>query len=104
MNEMSQILPTFAILVLLAAVALWLLARGGREREGLPAGVVVYADTGAWQRNERPLYSARYRLSGKPDYLVRDGQNMIPVEIKSRAAPQTPYLSHVMQLASYCLL
>src|SRR5437868_2460423 len=101
---MSQLLPAFAILILLAALALWLLARRGRERAGLPAGVLVYADTGAWQRNERPLYSPRYRLSGKPDYLVRDGQNVIPVEVKSRAAPETPYLSHVMQLASYCLL
>src|SRR5437870_13199963 len=103
MNEMSQILPTFAILVLLAAVALWLLARRGRRREGLPAGVVVYADTGVWQRNERPLYSQRYRLSGKPDYLVRDGRNIVPVEVKSGAAPDTPYLSHVMQLAADCL-
>ena len=101
---MSQLLLTYVIGLLLAAVALWLVARRGRARAGLPAGVVVYADTGAWQRNERPLYSQRYRLSGKPDYLVRDGRSVVPVEVKSRAAPDTPYLSHVMQLAAYCLL
>ncbi len=70
----------------------------------MPAGKVVYADTGAWQRNERPLFSRTYGLTGKPDYLVRDARHIIPVEVKSRAAPDSPYLSHVMQLAAYCLL
>src|SRR5207248_1150561 len=39
-----------------------------------------------------------------PDYLVKEGKRIIPVEVKSRAAPPEPYPSHVMQLAAYCLL
>jgi CRISPR-associated exonuclease Cas4 len=90
----------------LAALGLWLWLRGwlARRQAGLPAGRVVYADTGAWDRCERPLFSDRYRLTGRPDYLVRSGQNVIPVEIKSGAAPAQPYPAHILQLAAYCLL
>ena len=96
-------IPVIALL-LLAALALWLWARRGRAAAGLPSGQVVYVDTGAWQRNEQPLFSNTYQLTGKPDYLVRERSLIIPVEVKSRAAPDEPYLSHVMQLAAYCLL
>ncbi|MCA1554796.1 MAG: CRISPR-associated protein Cas4 [Chloroflexi bacterium] len=101
---MSQLVLILFFLLLIAALALWLLSRRTRERAGLPVGEVVYADTGAWQRNERPLFSKTYQLTGKPDYLVRDGRRVIPVEVKSRSAPASPYRSHVMQLAAYCLL
>ena len=58
--------------VLLAlAVLVWLLARLARSRTGLPTGEVVYSDTGGWSRLEKPLFSATFQLSGKPDYLVR---------------------------------
>ncbi len=103
-SRMSQFLLALVFLILIVALALWLVALRAREAAGLPVGEVVYADTGAWQRNERSLFSRTYQLTGKPDYLVRDGRHLIPVEVKSRAAPQVPYLSHVMQLAAYCLL
>ncbi|MBI1800776.1 MAG: CRISPR-associated protein Cas4 [Chloroflexi bacterium] len=101
---MNQLLGPLILVMLGAAVVLWWRARGGREAAGLPSGRVVYADTGAWQKNERPLFSKRHNLTGKPDYLVREGASLIPVEVKSRAAPDAPYLSHVMQLAAYGLL
>ncbi len=92
------------VLLLLAALALYLASHTLRRHSGLPRGEVVYADTGAWQRNERPLYSAAYRVTGKPDYLVRDGGAVIPVEVKSGPAPSAPREGHVAQLALYCLL
>lgn len=97
--------------VLLLLVAGVLLLRGGRRRwqqTGLPAGEVVYSDTGQWEKQEQPLVSRRYGLVGRPDYLVRvieDGQSLpIPVEVKSRRRPAEPYASHILQLATYCLL
>ncbi len=97
--------------LLLAAVALgglglWLLARSGaaRQETGLPVGRVTYVDTGAWNRVERPLFSNRYRLTGRPDYLVRVREGVVPVEVKSGRAPSQPYEAHVLQLAAYCLL
>jgi CRISPR-associated exonuclease Cas4 len=71
----------------------------------LPAGRVVYADTSAWRATNKPLFSEYYRLAGKPDYLVRHGQQTIPVEVKSSLAPSDgPRRSHMLQLAAYCLL
>jgi CRISPR-associated exonuclease Cas4 len=79
-------------------------AGAARRETGLPVGRVTYVDTGAWDRCERPLFSNRYRLTGRPDYLVQSGQGVIPVEVKSGQAPDQPYAAHVLQLAAYCLL
>ncbi len=92
------------VLLLIAALALYLLARHLRQRSGLPQGKVIYSDTGAWQRNDHSFYSATYGVSGKPDYLVRERKDIIPVEVKSSVAPSAPHEGHVMQLAAYCLL
>jgi CRISPR-associated exonuclease Cas4 len=90
----------------LLALGLWLhwLARRGRARSGLPQGRVIYTDTGGWGRLERPLFSRRFLLTGKPDYLVTYEDGVIPVEVKSSHAPARPYPSHALQLAAYCLL
>jgi CRISPR-associated exonuclease Cas4 len=92
-----------AIFVGLGVLFLWL-AQRGRARSGLPAGQIAYADTNSWRRTERPLFSPDLGLTGKPDYLVDNGVEVVPVEIKSRRAPERPYASHVLQLAAYCLL
>lgn len=95
--------PWFFVLLALGLLLLWL-ARRGRARSGLPQGRVVYTDTGGWGRLERPLFSRTFRLTGKPDYLVADGDDVIPVEVKSSRVPAQPYPSHILQLAAYCLL
>lgn len=92
------------VLLAVVALALWWAAGRLRRRAGLPQGRLIYSDAGAWRRNEQSLYSARYRLVGKPDYLVRDGATVIPVELKSGPAPAQPREGHVLQLAAYCLL
>lgn len=99
---MSGVLLALALLVI--AVALMIAARRLRLRSGLPAGRVIYSDAGAWQRNERALYSPTHGISGKPDYLVRAGDTVTPVELKSSPAPPQPWPGHVLQLAAYCLL
>jgi CRISPR-associated exonuclease Cas4 len=94
-----------ALFILLLAAGLLLRRASQAQRQaGLPRGRVIYADTGAWRRTERPLFSRRHRLAGKPDYLLDDGGEIIPVEVKSGTAPPQPYPSHVLQLAAYGLL
>jgi len=93
----------FITLLILGVALLWL-ARRARASTGLPQGRVVFADTGPWQRLDRPLFSRRHRLTGRPDYVVADGPSLIPVEVKSGRAPARPYKSHLLQLAAYCLL
>jgi len=102
-------------MVWLAVGAIMLLALGGaalvyslalRRPTGLPRGRLAYADTHGqnWQVAPRPLFSKKYQLVGKPDYLVQTPTGVIPVEVKSGAAPPVPYLGHILQLAAYCLL
>ena len=74
------------------------------HQTGLPKGRLVYMDSQDWQPADKPLYSSTYRLLGKPDYLVETPDGIIPVEVKSSRAPKIPYLGHLLQLASYCLL
>lgn len=94
-----------AIILLGLAILVWLLARRARRGTGLPAGTVVYTDTGGWTRVEQPLFSAGLQLTGKPDYLIRQHDIIIPVEVKSAQAPAGgPYAAHIYQLAAYCAL
>ena len=90
-------------LFLLALVLFFLSARTRRDA-GLPGGKVMYADTGKWEKVEKPLYDPVTQVAGRPDYLVQHGREVIPVEVKSGSAPDSPYDSHIFQLAAYCLL
>lgn len=91
-------------LILLAIIFLWQSSRQQRQA-GLPGGRVIYADTRAWGSPlEEPLFDARLGLTGKPDYLVEQKGQIIPIEVKSGRAPDSPYDSHIYQLAAYCLL
>ena len=94
------------LIVFIAFIALILFWQSGKQRHeaGLPGGRVIYTDTGSWGKVDRPLYYAPLKLTGKPDYLVRQNGLVIPVEVKSGRAPESPYDSHIFQLASYCLL
>lgn len=90
-------------LALLGLLLLWL-ARRRQAVAGLPPGRVIYMDTDHLRRNEQALYDPATDLTGRPDYLVRQGSTPIPVEVKSGRAPLRPHPSHVLQLAAYCLL
>jgi len=104
-NVTMNLLMWLALILLLVGIAAIVLARRARQATGLPTGRVVYADTSRWQRAARPLFSRQHRLTGKPDYLVREGRAIIPVEVKSSRAPAGgPRESHMLQLAAYCLL
>lgn len=96
-------LLAFGLLTLVAALLLWWRARVGQARSGLPRGEVIYSDTGEWMEAE-PLFAPRYRLAGKPDYLIRSGRSLVPVEIKPGRRAAEPYASDILQLAAYCLL
>ena len=111
-----------ALLVCLLVVAA-VLARAAAKREskrsGLPAGALLYSDTGRpvgrlaptetgrdGKKQEKPLLSEALRLIGRPDYLIEAEGGVVPVEVKSTACPAggRPYDSHLAQLAAYCLL
>ena len=91
------------VLIFLAVLFFW---QSNRQRieAGLPGGRVVYTDTRGWGKVEKPLFYQALGLTGKPDYLIEQNGEIIPVEVKSGRSPESPYDSHIYQLASYCLL
>ena len=50
------------------------------------------------------LKSAKFNLAGRPDYLIKDKEQRIPVEVKTGRRPKAPFFSHVLQIGAYCLL
>ena len=94
------------LFALIAAAFVWLLGSGLFARTGLPTRRILYADVGSTFPQRAPLISRRYRLSGKPDYVVRVKYGVAPVELKSSRSPSSgrPYEGHLFQLAAYCLL
>jgi CRISPR-associated exonuclease Cas4 len=93
-----------ALLIFLLAVLFFWQSDRQRKAAGLPGGRVIYTDTRAWGKLEKPLFYQALGLTGKPDYLIQQNGQIIPVEVKTGRAPEAPYDSHIYQLASYCLL
>jgi CRISPR-associated exonuclease Cas4 len=91
------------LLFLAGLVTLWVSHRGFAQT-GLPPGKVVYIDTDRLGRPKSALYDPATNLTGRPDYLIREKGQIVPVEVKSGRAPFRPYESHRLQLAAYCLL
>ncbi len=89
---------------IIASVIILLIVARLRRTSGIPAGRVIYIDTSHWIKVEKALFDKELRLTGKPDYLVRNSKEVIPIEVKSGHAPRQPYPWHISQLAAYCLL
>jgi CRISPR-associated exonuclease Cas4 len=83
-----------AAAALLGGLLLILSARRMRRARGLAAGRTLALD-------DVTLYSARYRLSGRPDRIVRAGKAVIPEEWKSA---KRLWPGHVAQMGVYFLL
>jgi CRISPR-associated exonuclease Cas4 len=96
-------IPLAFLVIIGAFVLLWWSARL-RRSAGISAGRVISADTSRWGPVEKPLYDPLLNLTGRPDYLVSRGAQLIPVEVKSHRASRSPFDSHIYQLAAYCLL
>ncbi len=92
-----------ALLILIALFILWK-TRQQRQSLGLPSGRIISSDTSQWGPVEQPLYDAELGLVGRPDYLVEQDGQLIPVEVKSNRVSSAPYDAHIYQLAAYCLL
>ena len=63
-------------------------------------GSIAYSDL---NKPARPLFSKRYMIAGKPDYIVKNDGNYIPVEFKA-SKYENPQKNHIFQLAAYCHL
>lgn len=92
------------LFLLFLALLVFILASRTRRASGLPGGTVIYSDTSKWEKQETPLFDPISQITGRPDYLIRQGKEVIPVEVKSGRTPEAPYDAHIYQLAAYCRL
>ena len=76
-------MPYLVFLLLVFGLLLLGLARRTRRATGLPPGRIVALDTLGPRRAGESLYDPVLDLAGRPDYLVEQGERLIPVEIKS---------------------
>jgi len=73
-----------------------------KKKLNMPDGEVEYVDR---YEDESKLFSSeKYRLRGRPDYIVKEDKISIPIEIKTGRVPKGPFFSHILQIAAYCLL
>ncbi|HSV42679.1 MAG TPA: CRISPR-associated protein Cas4 [Methanomassiliicoccales archaeon] len=71
-----------------------------KRKEAHLSGQITYIGN-----EEAPLLrSERYHLSGRPDFILEEGDEIVPVELKSGRQPSGPFFSHIVQVAAYCLL
>jgi len=103
MVKNTLLIPAVVILIFLALI-LFGISRLLAKRTGIPDGRIIYSDPGVWNKALKPLYDASLGLTGRPDYLIKKGDLIIPAEVKSSWAPRSPYDSHILQLAAYCVL
>lgn len=78
------------------------LAHAAREKFGATKGDVAYVDHP--QTRPEMFVSERYGLRGRPDYVLAEGDHLIPVEVKTGRTPRGPLFSHILQVGAYCLL
>jgi len=71
-----------------------------KQQYHIADGSITYSDLNI---PARPLFSPRYQITGKPDYIVEKDHRVFPVEVKT-GAHTTPLKNHVLQLATYCQL
>lgn len=61
---------------------------------------ITYSDL---NKPAKPLFSKRYKITGKPDYIIRKNNSFIPVEVKT-GKYNNLHKNHIFQLAAYCQL
>ncbi len=76
------------------------LLRKKRQVYSIPVGKAIYGDL---QSEGKTLISRRYGLTGKPDRVIRKGDELIPYEFKSTEA-DSPRTGHLLQMGVYFLI
>lgn len=71
-----------------------------KTKYNIQQGKITYSDL---NKPAKSFFSKKYRISGKPDYIIQKKDKYIPVELKT-GRYITPQKNHVFQLAAYCHL
>ncbi len=71
-----------------------------KKKYKIQKGKILYQDL---NKPAKPFFSKRYRVTGKPDYVVNNHNCFIPIEVKT-GTHDKPQKNHILQLAAYCQL
>ena len=71
-----------------------------RASHGVPTGQIEFSD----KLRAESYFSETHMLSGKPDYVLKKGDEYLPVEVKTGRVPRGPLFSHILQVVAYCVL
>ena len=102
-GKMKELLLTGIVLFIFALVGLIILWRQ-KSRSEISSGKIIYQDLVTDGKVRKPLFDPETGLAGKPDLLLKKGEQIIPVEIKSSDIQNNPPETHIVQLMAYCLL
>jgi CRISPR-associated exonuclease Cas4 len=70
------------------------------RKEFRVTGRIEYID----MAGSKAFKSDKHGLIGRPDYVIKVEDKLIPVEEKKGRTPKGPLFSHILQIAAYCLL
>ncbi|KYK20984.1 hypothetical protein AYK21_01150 [Thermoplasmatales archaeon SG8-52-2] len=71
-----------------------------KNKHNIPTGKITYQDL---SRPAKPFFSKRYKITGKPDFIIKNKNCLLPIEVKT-SAYREPQENHILQLAAYCQL
>jgi len=91
-------LMVLAIVLIVYSTRMKSKVRTEKKAYGVPEGRILYSDLNV---PATALFSKRFRLSGKPDYIIQKDDSCIPVEVKSGSG-SNPHHNQILQLAAYC--
>ena len=112
-------LMDWAILAVFGLLLLLLLLKKGKPniqkltaRDDVRGYALIYADQKQGKKHEEDfgklLYSAKYELQGKPDYIFQSPvlKKIVPVELKSGVIDEEemPHHGDLLQLGAYFLI
>jgi CRISPR-associated exonuclease Cas4 len=95
-----SLLIIFSIFLIILSKVLKNKAEKIRKKNKIQSGKITYSDI---HRIEHALFSKKYMIAGKPDYVVERKGCRIPVELKTGCSSR-PKSNHIYQLAAYCHL
>ncbi len=100
LSFMSIIILVIGLIMIFLSIKIRKDSNKIRKKYNIEKGDIKYSDL---NKPAKAFFSKKYRIAGKPDYIVKDKKSIIPVEFKSGFYDK-PQDHHIFQLAAYCHL
>jgi CRISPR-associated exonuclease Cas4 len=97
-------LVALILIFLVFGILILLFSKYLETSSGIPSGKIIEIDLHHLTPESKPMFDPIRKLTGRPDYLVENNKQIIPVEIKKGQQVIQPYQSHIYQLAAYLSL